>query len=484
MQVRKEIFSRLEFLLNVGLHYLTLDRKAGTLSGGEAQRIRLASQLGSRLVGAMYVLDEPTIGLHQRDNDRLIKTLHELRDLGNTILVVEHDEDVIMSSDYLVDIGPGAGVHGGDIVATGPMPKILTNKKSLTVAYLNGDKKIEVPAKRRKLLNEKLTIVGATENNLKNVKVDIPLRRFVCVTGVSGSGKSSLVNEVLYKSLSKTLHGSQATPGKHKEVKGVDWLDKIINIDQSAIGRTPRSNPATYTGAFNAIRDLFAATPEARMRGYRVGRFSFNVKGGRCENCEGNGVIAIEMHFLPTVYVTCEVCKGTRYDHETLQVKYKGKNIADVLAMTIEEAEDFFKEIPSIHSKIKICREVGLDYLTLGQSAKTLSGGEAQRIKLAKELARRDTGRTLYVLDEPTIGLHYEDVKKLLDVLDRLVQKGNSVLVIEHNLDVIKMADHVIDMGPEGGEGGGKVVAKGTPEQIAGSEKSSTGKYLKRILKK
>ncbi len=482
-QVRKEIFARLEFMMNIGLHYLTLDRKAGTLSGGEAQRIRLASQLGSRLVGAMYVLDEPTIGLHQRDNERLIRTLHELRDLGNTILVVEHDEDVIMSSDYLVDIGPGAGVHGGAIVVDGTLPAVLKKKGSLTVEYLTGKKSIPTPKKRRKILNEKLQIIGATENNLKNINVDIPLRRFVCVTGVSGSGKSSLVNEVMYKTLAKHLHGAKAHPGKHSSIKGITHLDKVLMIDQSAIGRTPRSNPATYTGAFTYIRELFAATTEARVRGYKVGRFSFNVKGGRCENCQGNGQIAIEMHFLPTVYVTCDICKGTRFDHETLQVKFKGKNIAEVLAMTIEEAEEFFQDVPWIYQRLKILNEVGLDYLTLGQSATTLSGGEAQRIKLSKELARRDTGRTLYVLDEPTIGLHYEDVKKLLDVLNRLVTKGNSIVIIEHNLDVVKMADHIIDLGPEGGEGGGKVMASGTPEQVAKNPKSPTGEYLKRVLK-
>lgn len=480
--VRKEIFARLEFLMNVGLHYLTLDRRAGTLSGGEAQRIRLASQLGSRLVGAMYVLDEPTIGLHQRDNERLIRTLQELRDLGNTILVVEHDEDLILSSDYLVDIGPGAGVHGGDVVAAGPIPEILKTGKSLTIDYLTRKKVIPVPKTRRKPSHELLTVIGATENNLKNVKVEIPLRRFVCVTGVSGSGKSSLVNEVIYKTLAKKLHLAGDQPGTCKEVKGVDWLDKVLLIDQGAIGRTPRSNPATYTGAFNYIREIFAATPEARMRGYKVGRFSFNVKGGRCENCEGNGTIAIEMHFLPTVYVTCDVCKGKRFEHETLQVHYKDKNISDVLAMTIEEAEIFFKDIPWIYERLKILNEVGLDYLTLGQSATTLSGGEAQRIKLAKELARRDTGRTLYVLDEPSIGLHYEDVRKLLEVLERLVKKGNTILIIEHNLDIIKMADWVIDLGPEGGEGGGEIVATGTPEDVARKAGSFTGKYLKKVL--
>ena len=479
--VRKEIFTRLEFMMNVGLHYLTLDRKAGTLSGGEAQRIRLASQLGSRLVGAMYVLDEPTIGLHQRDNERLIRTLLELRDIGNTILVVEHDEDMIRASDYLVDIGPGAGIHGGSIVIDGDMPGIL-KKQSLTTDYLNRKKEIPVPKKRRKISNEKLTIVKAKENNLKSVTVDVPLRRFVCVTGVSGSGKSSLINEVMYKTLAKKLMHTKAVPGKVDQIKGQDWIDKILMIDQSPIGRTPRSNPATYTGVFTHIRELFAATPEARMRGYKSGRFSFNVKIGRCENCEGNGTIAIEMHFLPTVYVTCDVCHGKRFDHETLQVHYKHKSIADVLEMTIEEATVFFQDIPWIHTRLKILDEVGLSYLTLGQSAKTLSGGEAQRIKLAKELARRDTGRTLYVLDEPTIGLHYEDVRKLLDVLNRLVRRGNSIIVIEHNLDVIKVADHVIDLGPEGGAGGGMVVAKGTPEDIAKNKKSHTGKYLKSVL--
>lgn len=481
--VRKEIFSRLEFLMNVGLHYLTLDRKAGTLSGGEAQRIRLASQLGSRLVGAMYVLDEPTIGLHQRDNERLIRTLQELRDLGNTILVVEHDEDLILASDYLVDIGPGAGVHGGHVVAAGPIPEILKNSpQSLTVQYLTRAKKIPVPKERRKVIQEKLTVIGATENNLKNVTVEIPLRRFVCVTGVSGSGKSTLVNEIVYRSLAKHLQGSTAEPGKHNSIKGIDWLDKVLMIDQGAIGRTPRSNPATYTGTFNYIRELFAATPEARMRGYKVGRFSFNVKGGRCENCEGNGQIAIEMHFLPTVYVTCDVCHGNRFDHETLQVVYKGKNIAEILRMTIEEAGVFFKDIPWIDQRLKVLNEVGLGYLTLGQSATTLSGGEAQRIKLAAELARRDTGKTLFVLDEPSIGLHYEDIRKLIDLLNRLVQKGNSILIIEHNLDIIKVADWIIDLGPEGGAGGGTIVATGTPEDVAKHPKSFTGEYLKKLL--
>ncbi len=482
--ILREIIGRLSFLLDVGLEYLTLGRTAGTLSGGEAQRIRLASQIGSRLVGTLYILDEPTIGLHQRDNARLIQTLQKLRDLGNTIIVVEHDEDTIAASDYLVDIGPGAGVHGGSVVAAGPIPAILKDEKSLTCAYLRGDKKIPYPAKRRPEAKEGLKIVKATENNLKNVTVTVPLRRFVCVTGVSGSGKSTLMIDVLYRSLAQKLNGSMAKPGAHKEVEGIDWLDKVVDVDQSAIGRTPRSNPATYTGIWDHVRELFSLTGEARARGYKVGRFSFNVAGGRCEHCEGNGQLAIEMHFLPTVYVPCDVCKGRRFNRETLEVKYREKNIADVLEMTVEEANKFFHDLPPIHDKTKILEEVGLGYIRLGQSATTLSGGEAQRVKLATELARRDTGRTFYLLDEPTTGLHFDDIRRLLDVLHRLVARGNTVVVIEHNLDVIKNADWIIDMGPEGGDKGGMVVAQGTPEDVAKSEKSWTAKYLKEALKR
>ena len=482
--IMKEIISRLSFLLDVGLDYLTLNRTAGTLSGGEAQRIRLASQIGSRLVGALYVLDEPTIGLHQRDNQRLVDTLTKLRDIGNTIIVVEHDEDTIRASDYLVDIGPGAGTHGGHIVAEGPMPKILQDKESLTCAYLRGDKKIPMPSKRRGDGKEHITIHGASENNLKNVTVKIPLRRFVCVTGVSGSGKSTLTIDVLYRELARKLNGSTVKSGAHDGIDGVDWLDKVVDVDQSPIGRTPRSNPATYTGIWNYVRELFSLTPEARVRGYKVGRFSFNVAGGRCEHCEGNGQLAIEMHFLPTVYVPCDVCKGRRFNRETLEVKYKEKNIHDVLSMTVEDAAKFFRDIPPIHDRLKIMEEVGLAYITLGQSATTLSGGEAQRIKLATELSKRDTGKTFYLLDEPTTGLHFDDIRKLLEVLHRLVARGNTVMVIEHNLDVIKNADWIIDMGPEGGDKGGKVIAQGTPEDVAKSPKSFTGKYLKEVLKK
>ncbi len=482
--VLREIVGRLSFLLDVGLEYLTLNRTAGTLSGGEAQRIRLASQIGSRLVGALYVLDEPTIGLHQRDNAKLVDTLLKLRDLGNTIIVVEHDEDTIRASDYLVDIGPGAGRHGGEVVAAGPMPKILQDQKSHTCAFLRGDKKISYPLKRRTDAKEHLTVVKATENNLKNVTVKIPLHRFVCVTGVSGSGKSTLMIDVLYRELARRLNQSTAKPGKHEEITGVDWIDKIVDVDQSPIGRTPRSNPATYTDIWIHIRDLYAMTGEARVRGYKPGRFSFNVPGGRCEHCEGNGQIAIEMHFLPTVYVPCDVCKGKRFTRETLEVKYRDKSIADVLAMTVEEANKFFHDIPPIHDKTKILQEVGLGYLQLGQSATTLSGGEAQRVKLAKELAKRDTGRTFYLLDEPTTGLHFEDIQKLLAVLHRLVDRGNTVAVIEHNLDIIKNADWIIDMGPEGGDNGGTVVAQGTPEDVAKNPKSHTAKYLKEVLKK
>ncbi len=480
--VMREITSRLQFLMDVGLHYLTLNRMAGSLSGGEAQRIRLASQIGSHLVGALYVLDEPTIGLHQRDNAKLIQTLEKLRDAGNTIIVVEHDEDTIAAADYLVDIGPGAGKYGGEVMAAGPMPQVLQNKKSDTCAYLRGDKKIAM-GKPRGATKQVLTIRKASENNLKNVTVKIPLKRFVCVTGVSGSGKSTLMIDVLYRALAQRLHGSTAKPGKHQEIEGIDWMDKIVDVDQGAIGRTPRSNPATYTGIWDHVRELFALTPEARMRGYKQGRFSFNVPGGRCENCQGHGQIAIEMHFLPTVYVPCDVCKGRRFDRETLDVEYRDKNISQVLHMNVDEANEFFKDIPPIHDKTQILKEVGLGYIELGQSATTLSGGEAQRIKLATELSKRDTGNTFYLLDEPTTGLHFEDINKLLNVLQKLVSRGNSVVVIEHNLDVIKNADWIIDMGPEGGEGGGRVVAEGTPQEISENPKSITGQFLKRYFK-
>ena len=488
--VLKEIMNRLLFMLNVGLGYLTLGRTAGTLSGGEAQRIRLASQVGSRLVGALYILDEPTIGLHPKDNEKLLATLKNLRDIGNTVIVVEHDPETIWTADYLVDLGPGAGAHGGEIVAAGPMPDVLENKKSLTAAYLRGDKEIKTPEKRRYVdgkskyfFSGQIKIVGATENNLKNIDVRIPLKRFVCVTGVSGSGKSTLINDILYKGLSKKLNHTNWQIGKHARIEGLDYLDKVIIIDQSPIGRTPRSNPATYTGAWTHIRELFTAMPEARARGYQPGRFSFNVPGGRCENCEGAGLIKIEMHFLPAVYVTCDVCKGTRFDRETLAIKYKEKNIHDVLQMTVEEAETFFRNIPPVYDRLKILREVGLQYLTLGQAATTLSGGEAQRIKLGAELARRSTGRTIYILDEPTVGLHYADVEKLLEVLHRLVSLGNTVIVIEHNLDFIKTADWIIDLGPDGGDAGGQLIAAGTPEELAKNPKSYTGQYLKKVFK-
>ncbi len=487
VSVLKEITSRLQFMLDVGLNYLTLSRKAGTLSGGEAQRIRLASQIGSKLVGALYVLDEPTIGLHQRDNAKLLETLTHLRDLGNTIVVVEHDEDTIFTADYLVDFGPQAGKHGGRIVAQGAMPDALIkgphNKESLTVKYLNGELKIAVPRNRRTKNKGSIRIKGASENNLKNVDVEIPLGKFVCLTGVSGSGKSTLMEDILWKSLSNKLYGTNYKPGKHKQILGLEHLDKVIVIDQSPIGRTPRSNPATYTGSWTHIRELFASTAEARMRGYQIGRFSFNRPGGRCENCEGNGQIAIEMHFLPTVYVQCDVCKGRRFDRETLEVKYKEKSIHDILKMTVEEACEFFRDIPWIYDKLKLLKEVGLTYLELGQSATSLSGGEAQRVKLASELSKRQTGRTIYLLDEPTTGLHFADIDKLLEVLHRLVNYGNTVLVIEHNLDVLKTADHLIDLGPEGGDRGGEIVATGTPEEIVRNARSLTGKYLKKYLK-
>jgi len=481
--VLKEIRGRLKFMLDVGLHYLTLDRKAGTLSGGEAQRIRLASQIGSRLVGALYVLDEPTIGLHQRDNERLIDTLKQLRDAGNTIIVVEHDEDTIISSDWLVDFGPGAGQHGGEIIAAGPVENVVKEGKTLTAQYLSGQRSIAVPAQRRVSVKERLKVIGAKANNLKSLNVELPLRRFVCLTGVSGSGKSTLMNDIIYASLANRLNGAKLAVGEHRQILGLEYIDRVVLVDQSPIGRTPRSNPATYTGAFTPIRELFAATEEARYRGYRPGRFSFNVPGGRCENCQGNGTIAIEMHFLPTVYVTCDVCGGKRFDRETLEVRYRDKSIYDVLTMTIEEATAFFEDIPQIDDKLSVLNRVGLGYLELGQSATTLSGGEAQRVKLANELAKRGAGRTLYLLDEPTTGLHFEDIRRLLQVLQSLVDRGNSVLVIEHNLDVIKAADHVIDLGPEGGEGGGKVVATGTPEEVAKYADTHTAHYLKRALK-
>lgn len=507
--VLREVQNRLQFMHDVGLHYLTLNRTAGTLSGGESQRIRLASQVGTKLVGALYVLDEPTIGLHQRDNDQLVKTLRNLCDIGNTIIVVEHDEDTILASDWVVDIGPGAGKHGGHVVFSGPKDKLiggnmrttkstkLRNKtldincvelgsaeKSLTGKYLRGEVKVALPEQRRKVdrTTPKLKIKGATANNLKNLDVEIPLRRLVCLTGVSGSGKSTLMNNILYRSVSNKLNHTRKQVGKHNEILGIEYIDKIIRIDQSPIGRTPRSNPATYTKAFDYIRDLFAETTEAKVRGYGKGRFSFNRPGGRCEHCEGRGILEIEMHFLPSVQIVCDVCKGKRFDRETLQVHYKDKSIADILEMTIADAEEFFHDIPFIEDKLKMLNEVGLDYLTLGQSATTLSGGEAQRIKLSKELAKRNTTKTLYLLDEPTTGLHYEDVRKLIDVIQRLVSQGNTVLIIEHNLDLIKCADWIIDLGPEGGDKGGELMACGTPEEVSVKEGSWTGKYLKKYL--
>lgn len=482
--ILKEVENRLGFMLDVGLHYLTLNRTAGTLSGGEAQRIRLASQIGSHLVGAMYVLDEPTIGLHQRDNEKLIRTLEELRDLGNTVLVVEHDEDTIRRSDYMVEIGPGAGVHGGHVVAAGKTPDVFADKNSRTGAYLRGDEEVPVPQERRNRDAGAIKVRGATGNNLKNVDVDFPLKKFVCVTGVSGSGKSTLAHDTMYVAVAKKLYGGSEQPAPHKAITGLEYIDKAILIDQSPIGRTPRSNPATYTGAWGPIRELFTQTEEARVRGYKPGRFSFNVPGGRCEHCEGHGMIAIEMHFLPTVYVTCEVCRGKRFNRETLEVMFKEKNISQVLDMTIEEAAEFFSDIPDIAAKLRALNEVGLSYITLGQSATTLSGGEAQRVKLASELSKRQTGKTLYLLDEPTTGLHFDDVKKLLEVLHRLVDKGNSMVVIEHNLDVIKTADWIIDMGPEGGSGGGTLVVAGTPEDVARHARSYTGQYLRKYLRK
>ncbi len=480
--ILKEINARLQFLVDVGLEYLTLSRSSGTLSGGEAQRIRLATQIGSGLTGVLYILDEPSIGLHQRDNDRLIATLKKLRDLGNTLIVVEHDEDTMYAADQIIDIGPGAGVHGGNVMAQGTAEEIKQVEGSITGDYLSGRKKIHVPKTRRKGNKKNIEIVNATENNLKNISVKIPLGTFTCVTGVSGSGKSTLVNEVLYKNIAQKLNGASEKPGKCKTIKGIDNIDKIINIDQSPIGRTPRSNPATYTGAFDLIRDIFAGTNEAKMRGYAKGRFSFNVQGGRCESCNGDGVHKIEMHFLPDVYVPCEVCKGKRYNRETLEVKYKGKSISDVLDMTVEEALEFFENIPKIKSKIQTLYDVGLGYIKLGQPSTTLSGGEAQRVKLATELSKRATGKTLYILDEPTTGLHIADVHRLVDILQRLVDTGNTILVIEHNLDLIKTCDHIIDLGPEGGDAGGEVIAVGTPEQICKNERSYTGKFLKKYL--
>ncbi|EIE3639665.1 excinuclease ABC subunit UvrA [Staphylococcus pseudintermedius] len=480
--ILKEITSRLAFLNNVGLDYLTLNRSSGTLSGGEAQRIRLATQIGSRLSGVLYVLDEPSIGLHQRDNDRLIHTLQEMRDLGNTLIVVEHDEDTMIAADYLVDIGPGAGEHGGEVVASGTPKQVMRNAKSLTGQYLSGKKFIPVPEHRRPVTDRKISVKGARSNNLKNVDVDFPLSVMNVVTGVSGSGKSSLVNEVLYKSLAKAINKSKIKPGEHDEITGMDQIDKIIDIDQSPIGRTPRSNPATYTGVFDDIRDVFASTNEAKVRGYQKGRFSFNVKGGRCEACKGDGIIKIEMHFLPDVYVPCEVCHGKRYNRETLEVTYKGKNIANVLEMTVEDATQFFENIPKIKRKLQTLVDVGLGYITLGQPATTLSGGEAQRVKLASELHKRATGRSIYILDEPTTGLHVDDISRLLKVLNRLVENGDTVVIIEHNLDVIKTADNLIDLGPEGGDGGGTILATGTPEEIAAIPESYTGRYLKTVL--
>ncbi len=482
VQILKEIHARLSFLLNVGLDYLTLSRAAGTLSGGEAQRIRLATQIGSGLQGVLYVLDEPSIGLHQRDNNRLLATLKNLRDLGNTLIVVEHDEDTMYAADHIIDIGPGAGAHGGKIVAQGTAEEIMQVKESVTGQYLSRRKFIPVPGKRRPGNGKFIEVVGAQENNLKNIDVKFPLGTMTLVTGVSGSGKSTLVNEILYKGIASRLYHSKGKPGKHKKIKGLEHIDKIIDIDQQPIGRTPRSNPATYTGVFDAIRELFSQTPEAKMRGYKAGRFSFNVKGGRCEACKGDGILKIEMHFLPDVYVPCEVCKGARYNRETLEVRYKGKTISDVLEMTIDEAVEFFQNVPRIARKLQVIQDVGLGYIKLGQPATTLSGGEAQRVKLATELSRRSTGRTLYILDEPTTGLHTADIHKLLDILQRLVNGGDTVVIIEHNLDVIKTADHIIDLGPEGGSNGGTIVAEGRPEDIVKVDSSYTGKFLKPLL--
>jgi excinuclease ABC subunit A len=482
-RVLKEIRERLGFLQNVGLEYLTLARAAGTLSGGEGQRIRLATQIGSSLVGVLYILDEPSIGLHQRDNRRLLDTLLRLRDLGNTALVVEHDEETIRAADYVIDLGPGAGELGGYVVATGTPAEIMADPKSLTGRYLSGDLSIPLPLLRRKGTGKTLVVHGAREHNLKGMPVRIPLGTFTCITGVSGSGKSTLVNDIIYRALAQIFHRAQERPGAHERIQGFEHLDKVINIDQSPIGRTPRSNPATYTGVFTFIRSLFARTPDARTRGYAPGRFSFNVKGGRCEACQGDGLVKIEMHFLPDVYVTCEVCKGKRYNRETLDIRYKGRNIAEVLEMTVREALAFFEPVPPIRQKLRTLHDVGLDYIRLGQAATTLSGGEAQRVKLSTELSRRATGRTLYILDEPTTGLHFADIQRLLDVLGALVDQGNTVVVIEHNLDVIKTADHVVDLGPEGGEDGGRVVATGSPEEIVAQAATSyTGQFLRRVL--
>ena len=480
--ILKEIKSRMSFLASVGLEYLTLTRSSGTLSGGESQRIRLATQIGSSLMGVLYILDEPSIGLHQKDNAKLLETLKHLRDIGNTLIVVEHDEETMESADYIVDIGPGAGIHGGEIVCAGTVDDIKECDKSITGQYLSGKKKIPVPEKRREGNGKYIEIINAQENNLKNVDVKLPLGKFICVTGVSGSGKSSLVNEIIYKRLANELNGAKKFPGKHEDMLGIEHLDKVIDIDQAPIGRTPRSNPATYTGVFNDIRDLFALTTESKAKGYKANRFSFNVKGGRCEACQGDGIVKIEMHFLPDIYVPCDVCHGNRYNRETLEVRYKGKNIYDVLEMTVEEAVDFFSAVPKIRKKLNTLYEVGLGYVKLGQSATTLSGGEAQRVKLATELAKTSTGKTIYILDEPTTGLHTADVHRLIDVLQRLVDKGNTVLVIEHNLDVIKTADHIIDLGPDGGDKGGEIVATGTPEEVAKVEGSYTGEYLNKVL--
>lgn len=481
-QIIKEINNRLSFLVDVGLDYLTLSRSSGTLSGGESQRIRLATQIGSSLVGVLYILDEPSIGLHQKDNEKLLRTLRNLTDLGNTLIVVEHDEDTMYAADHIIDIGPGAGVHGGEIIAEGTIDEIKACEKSVTGQYLRGDKKVEIPSVRRAPQGKYITIYGAEENNLKSIDVRFPLGVFTCVTGVSGSGKSSLVNEILFKSLAVNINRSKMRPGKHRSIEGIEHIDKIVDIDQSPIGRTPRSNPATYTGVFTHIRDLFAMLPESKMRGYSKGRFSFNVKGGRCEACSGDGIIKIEMHFLSDVYVPCEVCKGKRYNRETLEVRYKGKNISEVLDMTVEEAREFFSNVPVITRKLETLYEVGLGYIRLGQPSTQLSGGEAQRIKLATELSKRSTGKTLYILDEPTTGLHFEDVNKLISVLDRLVESGNTVVVIEHNLDVIKVSDYIVDLGPDGGDRGGTVIATGTPEEISRCEHSYTGQFLKKIL--
>ncbi|NIO70961.1 MAG: excinuclease ABC subunit UvrA, partial [Anaerolineae bacterium] len=481
-QILKEIHARLTFMVNVGLDYLTIDRTANTLSGGEAQRIRLATQIGSQLMGVLYILDEPSIGLHQRDNARLLRTLKGMRDLGNTVLVVEHDEGTIRSADHIIDLGPGAGEHGGQVVVAGTLEEIMACPQSVTGQFLKRERQVPVPDHRRDGNGKAIVVKGAAENNLKEIDVQFPLGKFICVTGVSGSGKSSLVIEVLYKRLAQALHRAKGKPGRHDNIVGTELLDKVIDIDQSPIGRTPRSNPATYTNVFTYIRELFATLPEAKLRGYRPGRFSFNVKGGRCEACRGDGIIKIEMQFLPDVYVTCEVCHGKRYNRETLEIRYKGKTIADVLEMTVEEAMGFFENIPKIKNKLQTLYDVGLGYIRLGQPATTLSGGEAQRIKLSKELSRRATGQTLYILDEPTTGLHFADIEKLLNVLNRLVDTGNTVIVIEHNLDVIKTADWIIDLGPEGGEAGGWVIAEGTPEQVTEMPESFTGQFLKRVL--